>query len=421
LGDGAKNLFGILLDAVGARCGERTLPTSDRVSRVLLVRVNFRLGNTVLVTSLLPVLRARFPQAAIDILTADNTVRLLDGLGLQHVHCVSRRFIRAPWRIARLLRHVRRQRYDVAVDGGMTSFSGSLYAWLSGARWRVGGQGRNDRLLNVRLALPPSTSVYEAAQEFARALDVCAVAWPRICITNSETRRASAALSQWRNESGLEISHFIGVFVGGHARKRWPLSHWLALLEALDARKVPVLVFVGPEERAMVGGIAGRSWTSVRVNPPGPLREFAALLSCASLLITPDSGPMHLAAALSIPVLALLRSERSTFYVPPGEVNASCLNASAADVSEIACAVISARTKVDERPATKRPASDLATVTDSTVVGAPFDVTTGDISCGHNVMLAPAGGAVNAPADNPADCTAAASSRGGASRASSVS
>src|SRR5690606_2156575 len=102
------------------------------------------------------------------------------------VHLVSRKFARAPWRFLRLFVRLRRERYDLAIDGGMSSFSGALYGWLSGATWRIGAQGRNDRFLNIRLKLPPAPNVYQASHDVAHALGVDAHPMPNYVVTAAE-------------------------------------------------------------------------------------------------------------------------------------------------------------------------------------------------------------------------------------------
>ncbi len=49
---------------------------------------------------------------------------------------------------------------------------------------------------------------------------------------------------------------------------------------------------------------------------PLPIRDFAAVLERARLLVTPDSGPMHLAAALDVATISLVRQKESLGFVP---------------------------------------------------------------------------------------------------------
>ncbi len=302
------------------------VPPAVAVRRILLVRVNFRLGNTVLVTSLLPVLRARFPAATIDALVADNTASLLAGLGLEQIHRVSRSDTRKPWRLVALLLRIRSQSYEVAIDGGMTSFSGALYAALSGARWRIGAEGSHARLLNVRLSLPRAASIYQESEHIASALGLTMRPRPDYRVAPAEAAAAEQITSDLHDSTTRDDRPVVGVFVGGHGAKRWPYDWWLSVLRCLAGAGLPTLLFVGPEECDFWTQVPGDDWTTIRLVPPGPLRSFAGLLARVALLVTPDSGPMHLAAALRVPVIAVLRTEGSQFYAPPGEENVVLAN-----------------------------------------------------------------------------------------------
>ncbi len=96
-----------------------------------------------------------------------------------------------------------------------------------------------------------------------------------------------------------------------HFRKAWPKEHWLHLVNRLDEAGRPWFI-VGqgeallPQDRRDLTGKTG-------------LRELCALLSQASVLMTGDSGPMHLAAAVGTPVLALFGpTTREWGFFPAG-------------------------------------------------------------------------------------------------------
>lgn len=96
------------------------------------------------------------------------------------------------------------------------------------------------------------------------------------------------------------------VLVPGASRpgriKRWPLRHWTALAACLKGR-VQMRWSLGPEEADL------RAWlpeaTGVPPLPPLPWWKLAAALRQADRLITPDTGLLHLAVLLGVPVTAL--------------------------------------------------------------------------------------------------------------------
>jgi lipopolysaccharide heptosyltransferase III len=317
----ARRVLDAVLDVVWPPGANGQLPDAETVRSILLVRPNFRIGNTVLATALIPVLQARFPAASIDYLAGDTTAKLLDGLPIHRVHCISRSFLLAPWRFIALFFLLRRQQFDLAIDGGLGSLSGALYAYLSNARQRLGGAGRSSRFLTVRLQLPPVGNAYETAANLARAFGVDVPAWPSYRVSAAEAAVAFPLLRDLGLTVGDDVRPFVAAFVGGHQNKPWPRDHWLELIGQLDAEGTPAVVFVGPEETNFVAALQMQARRSVRVVPPQALRTFASLLARATLLVTPDSGPMHLAAALGVPVVALIQTDGSRFYAPPGREN----------------------------------------------------------------------------------------------------
>lgn len=294
-------------------------PAAAGVRQILVVRANFRLGNIVIATALLPVLQRAYPGAAIDFLVGEGPAPLLTGLPIRHVDTISRRWLRTPWRALALWRNLRHRQYDLVVDGSFHSFSGTFYAWLTGARHRAGAQGRADRLLTIALPVPPNLASYGIAPWLAGQLGVTLM--PHTLLHVSAIAREET--HSWLTSLGIGLvrSPFLAVFVGGHHEKRWPAEHWLALLRALADQPWVTLVLVGPEERELVGVLSAAAHGGVRVIPPQPLARFTSLVAESRLLITTDSGPLHIAAALEVPVLALIQTPLSLRFMPPGAMH----------------------------------------------------------------------------------------------------
>jgi len=81
-----------------------------------------------------------------------------------------------------------------------------------------------------------------------------------------------------------------------------------------------------------VTGLRATLGDGIVVVEPQPLRTFAAVLAAARLVVTPDSGPMHLAAAVGTPVIAVLASRGSTFFGPRGPADVALIEPNVPDV-----------------------------------------------------------------------------------------
>jgi heptosyltransferase-3 len=303
------------------------------VRRILLVRPNFRLGNALITSPLVMALRTRFPAARLDYLGGEGTLVVLDHLPVDECIVMSRGFVLRPWRFVALFLELRRRRYDLAIEGAMGSFSGGLYVWLSGARHRLGVPRRNERLLDVRLPPTPVAHAYDGPRAFAAHLGVACADRPVWVTSDAERRAAGQLLARLglAAPDGLPRP-FAALFVGGHGAKRWPTAHWADLARQLAADGVAPVLFAGPEEAGAVERLRALAGAGVIVVEPQPLRTFAAVLGAATLVVTPDSGPMHLAAAVGTPVVAVLASPGSTFFAPRGPGDVALLEPAIADV-----------------------------------------------------------------------------------------
>jgi len=89
--------------------------------------------------------------------------------------------------------------------------------------------------------------------------------------------------------------------------KRWPAASFAEVADRLQQEGCGAVVMIGgPDERADVAAVSGMMKTpAIDLAGVTTVGLLPALLSRASLLITNDSGPMHIAAAVGTPVVAL--------------------------------------------------------------------------------------------------------------------
>lgn len=296
-----------------------TIDSLVGIEKILIIRPNFRLGNALISTPVIDAFRKRFPSARIDYLATDKTFPLLQQRPIDHFYLLSRSAILRPWKCVTLLRRLRAQRYDLAVQVSGGSTSGFIVTQLIGARYSMGSRKGHQRWYSIE-AEGKSSHAYDAIINLTHQLGVACRNRPLLQLTKQER---SQAMTKIRQLTSLHSDHpsdtdFIAIFVGGHQNKRWPLAFWLMLIDAMEAHKIRYVVFLGPEEFRLLAPIEQRLKSSLygSLCPPLPIRHFAAVLERAQLLVTPDSGPMHLAAALDVPTISLVRQQKSLAFVP---------------------------------------------------------------------------------------------------------
>jgi heptosyltransferase-3 len=182
----------------------------------------------------------------------------------------------------------------------------------------------------------------------------------RIVLTERECQWAAA---QWTALGLPGDVPVVGVMAGGRGGKRHPLHRLVETVGELHAGGRRVAVFVGPEDRALLDGLRRQLPEGVTVIPPFAVREFAALLARCAVIVTPDSGPMHLAVALGVPTVAVLQSVASLWYRPRGEQHHVLYNERGVPTAAVVEAVETVLARLIETvlaPARRQPASHAA-------------------------------------------------------------
>lgn len=293
----------------------------QRVRKILVVRALFRMGDAILATPAVRLLRNNFPAARIDFVGPPISRRLFENLPIDRHYSIHKSFPRAAWSYLALLRRLRAEKYDLALDAsGSSAALGAVIVGFSGAALRVGLGGRWDRWFNVRLCRPRSINKYYTLPELIGALGLEAKpVYPKLLLTPAEIQRArSQARKLWHRDEGARI----GIFVGGRkARgKRWQKENFTDLASRLHRAGARPMVFLGPEERDCLAYFQHEFAGTLPVVFEPDVRKFAALVANCDLFVACDGGPVHLACALRVRTLALFIASDARRWAPPPEL-----------------------------------------------------------------------------------------------------
>jgi heptosyltransferase-3 len=291
---------------------------SASIKRILLVRANFRMGNAILALPAIAALRGNFPDATIDFVGSPMSNLLFQQQPLNRHYVAPRRFPQVLWQYPRLIRQLRANRYDLALDVSCSqSGAAAFLIALSGARIRAGLAGKWERLFNLKIAKPRERNKYRKLTEFLGALNLEKVD-PVGSIKFSPAEKAEG-LAKLASLAGKDREKIVGVFVGGRKLrgKRWPLENFADVINGLHHRGVRVVTFLGPEEKDIADSLRASIDSSVPVISEPSVRQFGAMISHLDLLICCDSGPMHLACAAGVRVVAIFQRRDATRWSPP--------------------------------------------------------------------------------------------------------
>ena len=202
----------------------------------------------------------------------------------------------------KLLWQIRRQRFDVVLDMQGLARSG-LIALAAHAERKIGrADGRELSALacNERITLP------EAGKE-AHAVEILFQFLPALgCepIIDGPLEFRQPVIRSFDPEA-LEGEPVVIFLESRRAEKQWPLPYFMSLIETLIEKfpKIPVIL-AGSETLEDMGEFSGNENLNNLMGITA-IDELVPLISKARLVIANDSGPMHLAAAIGTPVLAL--------------------------------------------------------------------------------------------------------------------
>jgi len=300
------------------------------LTRILVIRLS-SLGDILLTTPVLRVLRTHCPAARIDFLTKAAYQDVL-----RTNPCVDRLLLLEPQQgLKETLRCLRQTRYDIVVDLQRTLRSCLLYRGLLAQRKLAYTKRTIRRALLVHLGwntLRAMTPVPELYMAPLRCLGITAPLPPLEMHLTAESQEAMQAYLRRELPGGLRRP-LLAVAPGARwSTKRWPVERFAAVAQALaQEQQATVVVLSDAEDSSLAQELCQRLSVPV-LNSTGKLSlmHTAALLQQCRLLLSNDSGLMHMATALRVPVVAIFGPTVQEFGFYPFKASAQVVSATLA-------------------------------------------------------------------------------------------
>ncbi len=293
------------------------------VQRILVRSTNW-VGDAVMSIPALEALRAQYPRAEIVLLSKPWVSELF-----WHHPAVNRQIIykpssehQGPRGFMKLVGEIKAEQFDAAVLF-QNAFQAAWMAWLARIPLRIGyARDRRSFLLHDAIEPPlPAAYGHQANYYLQLLFRSGLIAKPEpveeIRIRLAEEEKAWALKKL--DALGLGGQRFLVGLAPGAAfgpAKRWLPERFAGLADRLiGALNADVLIFGSAAERPLAEEIAGAmKHTPTVVAGETSLRELLSLMAGCRLIVANDSGPMHLAAAMGIPLVAIFGStdERAT-------------------------------------------------------------------------------------------------------------
>lgn len=317
-----------IVDRLAGGLAGRLVATSDRLRELwvtpppvahvehLLVIKFWGLGNWALLRPVVRDLQARWPRARTTVVTLEVNRPLVDDLA-DEVLCVRPRGFRLiAGDLARAVARLRRCPPDLAVDFEQFAMAGALLARGANAAQRVGfateGGGR-DGLYTVLVPFRRDAHVSRSFRDLAEAAGVAKGPYVAGALSCSEAgRREVAALG---GEGPFVVLHpgsgdnFPG--------RRWSTAGFAAVARQARASGCRVVVTGTAGERPIADEVVRRAGCdALSVAGTLSVSGLLALLADARVLVSNDTGPVHLASALGTPVFGIFGPNTPVLYAP---------------------------------------------------------------------------------------------------------
>ncbi|MFC1890389.1 glycosyltransferase family 9 protein [Thermodesulfobacteriota bacterium] len=301
--------------------------------KILLVRLS-AIGDVVNALPSVSVIRDVFPDASISWLVEDRASDLLrHHPGLDNLFVFERRRIQSNMRnpchwisgireALSLIRSLRRTGFDLAVDFHGNLKSGVL-TWLSGAGTRIGYSRRFSRegnFLFMNSHVSPPAGPILRVERYMSLLAPLGVSQARPSADLPELAETAGRIEQIFKDADLQENRFVVLHPGTStfgSIKRWPAHYYASLgdriMRELD---LPVVLTHGPGELHMAESVRTGMKAPAFISPSLSLAEMSSLLRRTLVFIGADTGPMHMASALGVPVVGIYGPKDPVIYGP---------------------------------------------------------------------------------------------------------
>jgi lipopolysaccharide heptosyltransferase II len=279
------------------------------------------IGDLVMATPILTDVRKAFPKAHITAMSLNPLCELLsEDPDIDELFCFNK--VNAFGRRSErkdLIEKIRQGKFDLGIL--LThSFSSAWWFWRGRVKNRLGYRGKGRRfLLTNSLPLPEDVQEQHLVKTYKGLLTKIGVpvsdSKPRLYFTEKELDEARTLLRQF----GIEPKHrLVGINPGaayGSAKCWLPERFREVTKRLLEKEGVKIVYFGDQGGRGLTEEIC-KGLDVVNLAGSTTLRQLGALIKLCCVLLTNDSGPMHIAAAVGTPVVALFGSTNAEVTGP---------------------------------------------------------------------------------------------------------
>lgn len=287
----------------------------ENIGRILVIKLR-AIGDVLLSSPVVQNLHEFFPNARIDFLTDKYVADVVVGNPwISEVLTFDRKNDSG----IRIIRRVRGKSYDLVIDLFSNPRS-AIITGLSGAPVRVGFPFRW-RKYAYNIIVPPRTGNIHNVDFNLDALRRIDVPVRHVHPYFPLDERAKRFADGWIGGQHLNGSTVVGLNPGGGwTTKRWGLEHYARLGDLISEQHNAAIVLLwGPGEEQDAKFVREKMKSQSYIIPPTTLSELGGIIERCAVVVSNDSGPMHIAAALNVATLGIFGPTNPLQQGPYGE------------------------------------------------------------------------------------------------------
>lgn len=286
---------------------------SAAVRKILIVRIEKKLGNMVMSTFLPRAFKSLYHDAEIDLFVHKTMEQVWKRnpfvtrvLTFDH-----KKHLLNPLKLISLLLSIRKRGYDVVIDcsnPGGYSLSNGLLTRITGALYQVGfKRGESDLTLNVSVDPDMSLHYIDIIHQLLSPFAMGDAKFEPELFIPEETDKDD-------QQSETEITHnAVLLWVGARHDKQWNIEHFRTLANSLRSyEERPVYYVCGPGEKKLYENLRARESRDLLYIED--LDRLVRLIADCGLFVSGDAGPLHLAAALNKSTVGIFLQKNFSMY-----------------------------------------------------------------------------------------------------------
>ena len=308
-----KDIFDVSFRFFSTPAKEITVAKSE-IHHILIIRINYRIGNMLFTTPLIDQLEEEFPKAKIDIVIGAPFTKVLfkNFKNIENIFDFDRKLLRNPFKVFAYIKRFRSKKYDMVFNLNGGSTSDRVATLITKATYKLS-------FCNNKIYTPTNICVkrsdfhieHEALKplELLKALNIKPNYSKTLTIQLSFNELLEGKKELSRLVSNFENRKIFGIFRDARYEKKFDDIFWKALVKELQKKDLSIIIvdILAPYMKApLTDDIVGYSKKD--------LRELASFIANLDAFICGDTGPMHLASASGTSTIALFKATTPNLY-----------------------------------------------------------------------------------------------------------